>query len=243
VERPSKADISAAARRNVAAAAPAVREATPDRFAVVQIRFEMPHDLPIYTFSHAHPDLTLVVIAAQATSDRRVVADAEIVGCDDRDYSAEIARLPGIDSVARIGDLGHRTRYQVVLREPPYIALANDLRTLLRYPRLIQNGEYTVEVAARVSQLRLLLDGLRRLSSSVEIRRFGRDPMHSCPPSLKPAQFALLQQALTAGYFDVPRRISLTRFAESMHRSKSTLSRSLALIERELAQASVAALV
>jgi predicted DNA binding protein len=221
---------------------PAAFAPVPDRLAVVQLRFEIPHEVPIYAFTHAHPELTLIVIASQPVPGGRIVGDTEIEDPGQRDYSTEIAAIPGIVSVARTGELGARTRYQVVLGEPSYVALANELQTLLRYPRLIQNGEYTVEVAARVSQLRQLIDGLRRLSPSVRVLRFGRERMHTCPPTLTATQFALLQQALSAGYFDVPRRITLTRLAESLKRSKSSLSRSLALVERELAVSTVASL-
>ena len=112
------------------------------------------------------------------------------------------------------------------------------METLLRYPRFIQNGEYTVEAAAPVTQIRRLIQELRRISKAVEVLRFGRDRMRTYPPTLTARQNSLLHQALAAGYFDVPRRISLTRFAKRLGRSKSGLSEALALVEQKLAEAS-----
>jgi predicted DNA binding protein len=207
--------------------------------AVVRLRFEIPHDFAMYGFSRAHPECVLNVLAAQTLSPRRLVANLEIVCPEGQDYTAEISRLRGIESAARLGPAGHRTRYQVILREPTYISLANEHESLLRFPRTVQDGVYTLEVAARVSQLRALVEGLRRISPRVEVLRFGRDLMHTCPPTLSHRQYALLQMALSAGYFDVPRRITLSRLATRLHRSKSSLSQSLALVEKILAESSV----
>lgn len=143
-------------------------------------------------------------------------------------------------SVARLGAVGPRTRYQAILQQPEFHRLASELHALLRYPALFENGLYTVEVAARVTQLRKLIEELRHICRSVQVLRFGRDRMRTCPPTLSEAQHALLHRALAAGYFEVPRRITLTEFAKKLGRSKSAVSQALALVERELAESSVA---
>jgi predicted DNA binding protein len=207
---------------------------------VVRLRFEVPHETSTYLFTHAHPECVLNVIAAQTLSPGRMLSNIEIVAQEGRDYSADLSRVRGIESAARLGPVGPRVRYQIIIQEPSYISLANEHETLLRFPRMVQDGIYTVEVAARVSQLRSLIEGLRRISEKVELVRFGRDLMYTCPPTLSDRQYALLHLALAAGYFDVPRRITLSRLADRLHRSKSSVSQALALIEKVLAESSAA---
>lgn len=211
-----------------------------DLFAVVKLRFEIPKTVYLYPFSRAHPALLVIVNAAQILPEGRVLAEFDILGSTDSDYADELRGLSGVFSASRLSPVGPRTRYQAVAELPSYLVLANELEVLCRYPRFVQNGEYTVEAAARTSQIRSLVEGLRRLSREVSVLSFGRDPMRTCPPSLTPRQNTLLHQALAAGYFDVPRRISLTEFARELGRSKSSMSRALAVIERTLAESTLA---
>jgi hypothetical protein len=211
-----------------------------DHFAVVKIRFELPHTHYLYPFSRAHPDMLIVITATQNLSENRVLAELELVEASPSDRQSEMEALKGVISVSRLGPVGPHTRIQGIAERPSFLVLADQLEVLCRYPRFVRNGEHTMEVASRVSQLRKLVHGLRAISPEVTIAAFGRDRMRTIPPSLTTRQSALLHQALAAGYFDVPRRISLTGFAHQLGRSKSSMSRALALIEKTLAEGTVA---
>lgn len=210
-----------------------------DRYAVVKLRFEIPHDFGLFGFTREHPELAIIASASQTMSNGRLLAEVDIAGPRSSEYTEEFRHLPGIVSVASMGTVGPLTRYHVILKPPSYLKLANRFQVLLRFPRFFQNGFFTVEAAGRVSQLRRLIHELRSLSPQVHVQRFGSNLMRSVPRALSAQQYALLQRAVTAGYFDVPRRITLTGLAKGLGRSKSTVSRNLALIERELAEAGV----
>jgi predicted DNA binding protein len=202
----------------------------------------MPEATPVGRFSRAHPEAELVFTATQFLAPERILTECQVFSRDQTDYTEEIARLPDVLSVIRLGPVGPRTRYQITLaRLPQYVRVINDWNAILRYPRIVQDGEITLEVAARISQLQGLVRAIRRSGNAVRVLRFGRDTMRTCPPTLTPRQYTLLHQALAAGYFDVPRRITLTRLAGKLGRSKSSVSRALALVERELVEASAAA--
>lgn len=167
--------------------------------------------------------------------------EVEIFSQDPEDYTDELSRLPGVVSVSRPASIGPRTLYHGTIDlTPEYMRVVSELGALLRYPRLVENGRHTLEVVARTSQIRDLIERLGRIAHDVEVLRFGRGPMRSCPARLSPRQVALLHRALAAGYFDVPRRITLTSLATKLGRSKSGLSRALAVIERDLVEASAA---
>jgi predicted DNA binding protein len=229
----------AAAQNSASRALPPARGAAtsdPDRMAVVKLRFEIPHRVFVYPFTRRHPDLLAIVTASQPVAERRLLAEISVVEPRPTDRTSELLALDGVHSVTRVDPVGPRTRYQLVVDEPCYLLLIDRLEVLLRYPRTAQDGEYVMEVASRVSQLRRLVDELRKLSPEVTVLAFGRDRMRTAPPTLTPRQGALLRQALSAGYFDVPRRISLTGLAEKLGRSKSSVSHGLARVEKALAE-------
>ena len=210
-----------------------------NRFAIVRIRFEIPHTLYLYPFSRAHPEIVIELTATQNLSRDRVLAEFDLIEPNPADHTDGMRSLSGVVSISRLAPVGPRTRYQAVAAKPSYLVLVDELEVLCRYPRLVQNGEHTIEVASRVAQLRTLVTELRQLSPDVTVIAFGRDRMRTSPLSLTPRQHALLHEALAAGYYDVPRRVSLTEFARRRGRSKSTTSRALATIEKALAEGSV----
>lgn len=193
-------------------------------------------------FTLAHPSVQCVVTAVQAIGDRQYVIEVEVLSSELRDYTEELTRMPAITSASRQTPVGHRTTYLITLGlTPEYMQVASQLGALLRYPRVIENGHLTVEVVARTSQIRVLIRRLRAIARNVEVLRFGPGPVRSFRGQLSSRQTALLHRALAAGYFDVPRRITLTRFAEVLGRGKSSVSRALALIEKQLAESGAAA--
>lgn len=204
---------------------------------MVRVRFAISEDLPLRDFTLAHPDLEGVITATQPLPDGTAVVEFEIVSPRPQDFTAELARYPHFLSVTRLDNVGPRTRYSALVDlTPGYVKVANEFGALMRYPRVVAGGKHTVEVAAKTSQIRRVLQGLRQICSEVKVLRFGRGAMRTCPSGLNPRQVALLHHALAAGYYDVPRRVTLTGLAKSLGRSKSSVSRAFALIERQLVE-------
>lgn len=217
---------------------PFPRPPASDRMAVVKIRFELPRELAMSSFSRAHPEAVVRLMRFQPLPGHRMLGEYEYAGPFGPDVLEEIRRLSDVTSVAPLASTDSFSRGQLVTEEPAWLALESELRVLYRHPIVLQDGEVTLEVAAPVSRLERLLASLRQMMPVVRLLMFGRDPLLTCPPTLTPRQRTLLLQALAAGYFDVPRRITLTRFATRLHRSKSALSQALAQVERRLAEAS-----
>jgi predicted DNA binding protein len=210
-----------------------------DPLAVVKVRFQVPREAPLSIFVREFPEAVLNVLASGRLSRNRDLTLFDVLGSMPPSDLARFRKMAGVISISVLGTRGSTARYFAVVRRPRFVALASDLQALLRFPQTVANGRYLVEVAAPVSRLRELVKGLRRISDHVEVLRFGHDPMRSFPPTLTSHQHFFLRQALDAGYFDVPRRVTLTGLAARLHRSKSSLSQTLARIERELVESSV----
>jgi len=208
-----------------------------DRFAVVKLRFEIPEGGLYYRISRDFPEMIVEVRGSHILPDGRVMAELHVIGPDLTELLEAMRREPDVVAVTVAATEGPAAKWQIVVtRSSPFILVAGDLEVLVRYPRVIQNGMFTVEVAGRVSQLQRLISELKRIYPHVEVARFGRDRMRTVPDTLTPRQDALLHQALAAGYFDVPRRVSLTQLAVKLGKSKSSLSGGLAIAEKKLVE-------
>jgi len=211
-----------------------------DRFAVVKVRFELPPGAPYYRTSKAFPELVAEVTAASHLPNGLDRVEMDIIGSPSPEILESLHREPGVISVSRVATLGPLMRNHMVAQTPPFYLLEKDLAILVRYPIVVQDGTYTLEAAGRVSQLREMVKKLGDSYQGVEVLRFGPDRMRTVPESLTPQQDALLHQALAAGYFDVPRRVTLTGLAQRLGKSKSSLSRGLAVVEQKLAESAAA---
>jgi predicted DNA binding protein len=218
----------------------AYRPGGEDRFAVVKIRFELPPGAPYYRTSKAFPELVAEVTAASHLPNGLDRVEMDIVGSPSTESLEFLRHEPGVVSVSRVAALGPLTRNHMVAQTPPFHLLEKELAILVRYPIVVRNGTYTLEAAGRVSQLQAMIKKLREFYQGVEVLRFGPDRMRTVPDSLTPQQDALLHLALAAGYFDVPRRVTLTGLAKKLGKSKSSLSRGLAIVEQKLAESVVA---
>lgn len=211
-----------------------------DRIAIMRLELRMPPGVWYSGFTLRHTDLVVEVTSVAPVPGNNSLAEVEIYG-PAVDWSKEIAEFPDVQEVHRLSlrpDLG---RYSVRYCQTLIISIATELEILIRYPRTIENGILTCETIAPVSQLRKALAVLRELGTDPRITSLRRDALRSVRLTLTPSQGALFRQALALGYFEVPRRISLTQLAERVSRSKSSVSEKLAVVERKLAHSASAA--
>jgi len=215
----------------------------PDPHVRAKIAIETPHDGWLLEFSRQHPDLTVKVHNGQWMGQRRYLLDLEVDGSAD-DWSGEIAPFDDVESVERIDIPPNLRLYRVVERCPNYLLLIRKIGVLMNYPRTVHDGVYTCETTARSSQVRELMGELRSARDRariVSLQRASKPPngrRSASRSALTEVQESLFRQALELGYFEVPRRITLTRLAEKVGRSKSAVSHALALVERHLVYSS-----
>jgi hypothetical protein len=222
-------------RRANRGAPPAEPLPAADRLAIVKVDVEMNRHVWLSRFTRKHPDLVVEVHNVLVVGQHRVLGDFEILG-PRFDWKDEIGGFPDVLEVGPLDvppDLG---RYRVLFRETVLVPLMVKLEVLLRYPTTARNGLLSFETVDRVSQIRQLLGALRRAGIKSRIASLRKEFLRSRRPNFTPAQREMFQQALAMGYFHVPRRITLTRLSQKLSRSKSTVSETLAIVERKLAE-------
>jgi predicted DNA binding protein len=199
----------------------------------MKLEFEMARESWYYSFTTRHPEQVVEVTNLLLVPDNKTLAEVEIYG-PTVDWTDEIAGFFDVVEVERLGMLPALGRYRVRYSTTQFVSLANELEVMIRFPRTVQNGMLTCETIARLSQLRRLTAALRVLGHDPRITSLRRDSLRSVRFSLTASQRALFRQALGLGYFEVPRRISLSQLAEKVSRSKSSVSEMLAVVERKL---------
>jgi HTH DNA binding domain len=213
----------------------------PDRLFLAVLRIRIPRTLWTGGFSSAHPELRIDVLNRVEVTPDISVSDHWISGGPPGVWAKEIARYPDILSVDPFAEVGDGSLYRIKYRNPPVIYLYRRLNLPLHFPLRVQAGYIGWEIAARYSEFQLILKHARKADPSAQILSIRHGPLRSYLPLLSEPQRRLLTDAMAAGYFAVPRGITLTDLARQLNRSKSGISEALALIEKKLLEAALRA--
>lgn len=231
-ERPSGSD--ADQRRRLASLREATEGEAPDRLFLATLRVRIPRTLWNGPFSSQHPHVRLEVLNRTDVRPGCSVSDYWISGLPAGVWAREILTYPDVSQVDSLAEVGDGGLYRITYRDPPVVGLYRRLRLPLQFPLRIQGGYIAWEVVARYSEFHEILDHARSADPSFSIVSIRRRPLRAHLPMLTEAQHELLSQAMAAGYFAVPRGITLTALARKLQKSKSSISESLALIEKKL---------
>jgi hypothetical protein len=217
----------------------AVDEATEPRLLIATLRIHIPKNLWTGLFSRAHPSLRLEALNRTDVSSDVAVSDYWIGGGPPGIWAAEISGYPDVTHVESLAEVADGCIYRVTYGNPPIVYLYRRLHLPLQFPLRIQSGIITWEVVARRADFDEVLRYIKRRRLDVTIVSVRRRPLRSHLPALTQGQQQLLSDAMAAGYFAVPRGITLTDLAKQLGRSKSAVSESLAHIEKKLLESAL----
>jgi hypothetical protein len=226
-------DARGAARNRSTRAAPTRKRIVP-RILAVSLRVTLPDGIWSGPFSTAHPDLHLDLIDRLELGRGLTLAEVRIQGGSSGDWEEELRALPNVVDVEVIGVDEESGLYRVTYRGDPFIPLLRKMKLLRHFPIPIQAGVATWRVVGPEPKVHRLLKELESRASRFEVVSVGRGAPSRGISSLTPRQKEVLRRALIEGYFDVPRRISLTELAPRMGVAISTLSVTLAVIEKKI---------
>lgn len=205
-----------------------------DRLFLATLRIRIPQRIWNGPFSAAHPQVRLEVLNRTDVRPGESVSDCWISGLPAGVWAREIAGYPDVLRVQSLAEVGDGCLYRITYRDPPIVGLYRRLQLPLQLPLRIQGGYIDWEIVARYSEFQQILAHARAADPNVTVVSIRRRPLRDHLPLLTEAQHELLTQAMAAGYFAVPRGITLTALARKLERSKSSISESLALIEKKL---------
>jgi len=213
--------------------------ADPDPLHLATLRIRMPKGLGLSQFSRAHPHLRVEILNRTDVSRDLSVSDYWISGSPPGVWTSELGAYPDVVRTDSLAEVGDGCVYRVTYRNPGIIYLYRRLRLPIQFPLRIQGGQIEWEVVARHSEFGNVLRYAREVDPELQVLSIRRRPLRSHLPLLTATQQTLLARAMAAGYFAVPRGISLTELARQLGRSKSSVSEALALIEKKLLESAL----
>lgn len=190
-------------------------------------------------FSMAHPDVTMEILNHSDLGPHVSVSDHWISGSPPGVWTREIANYSDVRKVESIAEIAEGSLYRITYSNPPVIYLFRKLGVPLQFPVRIQAGTIRWEIVARRSEFLPILEFARKVDPNLQVVSIRRRPLRSHLPQLTDSQHELLTHAIEAGYFAVPREITLTELAKRLNRSKSALSEAIATIERKLLESAL----
>jgi len=204
------------------------------RFLVATLEIRLAQDHWLGRFSAAHPEVTLEARHRAGLGRGTSVLDYWIQGVPFGRWTREIAASKDVRRVEPLAESGDGGIYRVVQRTNPIVPVYRRLALPVQFPLRIQAGKIRWELSAKRSSFEKVLEFLRGRKLDFKITSIRQGFSEGGSAELTPMQRTLLQEALSSGYFAVPRRVTLTELAERLGRSKSSVSESLAIIERKL---------
>lgn len=212
----------------------ASEEPQAERLFIATLRVRIPRTIWPGPFSAEHPGIRIEALNRSELSTQTSVSDYWISGTTPGGWAREIEQFEDVVRVESLAEVGDGCLYRITYRNPPIVGLYRRLRLPVQFPLRIQAGYLQWEVVARRAEFDEVMRYARGASLEMSVVSIRRRPLRSHLPILTETQQQLLSNALAAGYFAVPRGITLTELARRLGRSKSSVSESIAIIEKKL---------
>jgi predicted DNA binding protein len=204
------------------------------RLLSCRVKVTLPPACWLRVLTAPHPEYRVEVLSRQSPEAGRTVTAVRLHGPREPDWQSELEQLPGVDRVDILEEDSQSVLLQVSHLTPAWAAVAERLDLLWRYPFWAGEGEARWSIVGPEEKVRAYLSEIRPTVEAVRVEAIVRGTRDKPIDRLSPRQRELVQRAVSAGYFEVPRRVSLTELAERLQLAKSTLSERLAVIERKL---------
>ncbi len=195
-----------------------------------RLRVDLPERTWVHAVSTAHPEATLRVLAALPGAGTGIGL-LEVLGVTDAllESMRERSGVTALDVLARDGE---RALVRFETTEPLLLLSARAAGVPLELPVTVEDGTATVSVTAPRDRLRALRDQFEAdgLATGVE----AISPTTPDGSVLTDHQRRVLERAVELGYYETPRRVTLSELAVDLGVAKSTLSETLHRAESNL---------
>ncbi|MFA9425635.1 helix-turn-helix domain-containing protein [Natronorubrum sp. A-ect3] len=194
-------------------------------------RIQLPEGIWVTDLSQAFPDATFRLLTGVQMGETAVEL-GEVIAREPRPISERIAAHPSIESYQRLEVTDDRSLAKYETTDTDLYAFIKDSAFPPEFPIDVRNGWYVLDFTGTNTAFDRLCDALDaidyryELLSCVETRETGG--------LLTDRQQTVLEAALRAGYFDVPRECTLAELASDLGIDKSTASGILRRGERRI---------
>ncbi len=185
-------------------------------------------------FSRDHPEVEVEVLSRLDLDGQRSLTEVRLYVPEPGPWTEAIRALPKVEQAEELESGPSMVHLRVIHRTSEFVPIFRELQLMRRFPFSIRAGEASWVVVAPQSKVHLLLDRLRERVPMARLESVRHADPLAPPGGLTPRQADLLRKALAAGYFEVPRKITLTDLAKNLGMAASSLSEALAIVEKKL---------
>ncbi len=201
---------------------------------ICRLRVPLPESAWIAGFSRSHPDLVIEVLSRLDLTAHRSLTEIRLRADETVSWRDELGSLPQVEAVEELERGPSEVHLRVTHRTSEFVPIFRELRIMRRFPFTIQGGVGHWVVVASAPQIRHLLSLLHERVPTATVEAVRHAPASRGAGPLTPHQEDLFRRAMAAGYFEVPRKVTLTGLARTLDVAPSTLSEALAVIEKKL---------
>jgi predicted DNA binding protein len=140
----------------------------------------------------------------------------------------------GVRTVATLEHTPRSLILRLTIDTTPIARIFKELHVLLRYPVQFGGGTIRLLLVAREDKVRAAFARLKIRAPDTVVVSIHHDCVAENGKLLTPKQGEVFRLAMSAGYWDVPRRITLSDLASLTDVSKSTIWATIAMIEKKL---------
>ncbi len=191
----------------------------------------MPEQVWIHQISTAHPDTSFRVLAAVSSSETgfalvRIAGPAVQGVLDDMAAHQQLTEV----TLAQRSDDEATVHFETTA--PLLLFSSQQSEIPIQLPIEIQDGETTIEVTGSRERLATLVTQLEQFGLQYRLEQV-KERLHESQ-LLSDRQLEIVVTAVQVGYYDTPRRCSLTELAGELDIAKSTCSETLHRAEESI---------
>ncbi len=200
---------------------------------ILKAKFDitLPEKLWIAVLSKKYPEILFEILSILPTEEMIGNALIKISGTHLDPILAEIRKHPSSIELYLISNSVNTKIINVKTKDPWLLISLIKSEVILKMPVLVQNGLAHWEVLAPHEKIANLNKLFEAKQIKFELRGIGK---YTEKPKLTERQSEILDQAVKLGYYEIPRKITLTELAEKLSLAKSTISGILRRIDKKL---------
>lgn len=202
-----------------------------------RIRVLLPEGTELVDLTRAHPDALIEIVNRLQLAEHHLLFDVRVTSEETTDWGQEIGRTPGAEDALLLEQTRRSAIYRVRFAGRSFVPVFRRLGLMRQLPITMHAGWSTWTVLGTEPQVHRLLSILEASRVPYSIAAVHRVASCRAPHALTERQSDIFVRALGAGYFDVPRGISLSALASQIGVAASTLSVTLAVIEKKIVEA------
>ncbi len=189
--------------------------------------------------SEAFPDVRFLMLSYLPLCDDEFTMNVRAENVEDAEGLLRRWRASDLlTSLELLGQTPHSLLVTITQKMPERSLMRTVMKhqILPMFPIQVRSGVLTGLVVTTPEKIRHFLIDMSKVSPGTTLESIRPGDLLNIESLFTPRQREVYQAARTAGYWDIPRRTTVTALAQTMHLSKSSLAETLAMIEKKLVQ-------